>query len=109
MSNDCPNEKCCRESVDAKAFDLAAEVQAQAANELPAYDDNVSETFRRIVAATPDQSSRVEDLKVAFTALERLIKELSVAGRRQSIAITHLETAQMYAVKAVFDEDLGLE
>ena len=70
---------------------------------LPAHDEDVSETFKRITPPTPETAEKVEEIKREFTKLERFLKELTPAGRRQSIATTHLETAQMYFVKAVFD------
>lgn len=72
--------------------------------EVATHDENVSETFKRITPPTPENAEKVETIKREFTKLEKLLKELTPAGRRQSIGMTELETAQMYFVKAVFDK-----
>ena len=71
--------------------------------EMKAVDENVSETFKRITPPTAENAEKVEKIKRAFTTLEALMKELTPQGRRHSIGVTHLETAQMFFVKAVFD------
>jgi hypothetical protein len=71
--------------------------------EVKAVDENVSETFKRIIPPTHKNAEKVETIKREFTKLEALMKELTPQGRRHSIGITHLETAQMFFVKAVFD------
>jgi hypothetical protein len=49
----------------------------------------------------PSGSEHIAAIKEAAVAFELVIRLHSPAGRRQSIALTHLETASMYAVKAV--------
>ncbi|MEL6310984.1 MAG: hypothetical protein AAFQ17_01240 [Pseudomonadota bacterium] len=54
----------------------------------------------------PSGNSGINDLKVKANELAALIEAVCPAGRRRSIALTHLETASMFAVKscAVGDE-----
>jgi len=51
----------------------------------------------------PSGSAQVTDLKQGFTDLELLIMRACPEGRRRAVALTHLETAAMYAVKSVFE------
>jgi hypothetical protein len=46
----------------------------------------------------------VEEIKAAADALAEVINKLP-RSRRQSIALTHVETASMFAVKSVFYND----
>ena len=48
----------------------------------------------------PSGSETVSLVKTQFQALEEILKTNIEPGRRLSIALTHLETAAMYAVKA---------
>ena len=73
--------------------------------ETATHDENVSETFRRITPQTPDQTGSVEAIKRMFTTLEKLVKDLTPeTSYRQSEGMLHLEIAQMFFVKAVFDK-----
>ena len=51
----------------------------------------------------PTQNAQVATLKAGFIELEESIKANCPKGRRQSVALTHLETAAMFAVKSVFE------
>lgn len=51
----------------------------------------------------PSGSAQVDTIKAAFEAIEAVIEMQCPPGRRRSVALTHLETAAMYAVKAVFE------
>lgn len=57
-------------------------------------------------AFNPSGSTAIDAIKSVVAALEETIRENTPEGRRQSLALTHLETAAMYAVKsaAVGDE-----
>ena len=46
----------------------------------------------------------VDELKAAANAYAALVEKLP-PSRRRSIALTHIETASMFAVKAVFYND----
>lgn len=48
----------------------------------------------------PSGSSNIDAIKAAAIEFEKVIKANSPSGRRQSVALTHLETASMWAVKA---------
>lgn len=48
---------------------------------------------------TDNNAALIDQIKIATNDLARLIGKLE-GGRRKSIAITHLETASMFAVKA---------
>jgi len=48
----------------------------------------------------PSGSGDIAAIKTAANAFAAVIEAHSPAGRRQSIALTNLETASMYAVKA---------
>jgi len=48
----------------------------------------------------PSGSSDIDTLKKTFEQVELIVRNHSPAGRRQSLALTHLETAAMFAVKA---------
>ena len=50
----------------------------------------------------PSSSEKVDALKAAALAYEQAILENTPEGRHQSVALTHLETASMWAVKALF-------
>jgi len=54
----------------------------------------------------PSGSDKIAAIKQAALVFEDAIKANTPVGRRQSLAVTHLETAAMYAVKsaAVGDE-----
>lgn len=47
----------------------------------------------------PSGDQRIKAIKEKTNELAALIEEIS-PGRRRSVALTHLETASMYAVKA---------
>lgn len=51
-------------------------------------------------AFNPSGSESIDAIKKAALDFEDVIKAHSPNGRRQSIALTHLETAAMFAVKA---------
>ena len=48
---------------------------------------------------------KITALREAFTAVARLIEETCPASRQRSVAITELETAAMWAIKAVVFND----
>ena len=48
----------------------------------------------------PSGSSNIDAIKSAALEFERVVTENSPAGRRQAIALTHIEAASMFAVKA---------
>ena len=48
----------------------------------------------------PSGSADIAAIKEAALVFEAVIREFSPVTRRQSIALTHLETAVMFAVKA---------
>lgn len=50
---------------------------------------------------TEEEQAQIQKLREAFSALGNIIEELSPNGRGKSIAITHLETAAMWAIKAI--------
>lgn len=52
-------------------------------------------------AVNDEQRAALDMLNASFTTLEATIKNFVPAGRRQSLALTHLETAGMYACKAI--------
>lgn len=51
----------------------------------------------------PSGSGRVKAIKEAVLELEAVFEAKCGDGRRKSLALTHLETAAMYAVKSVFE------
>ena len=51
----------------------------------------------------PSGSEQVDTVKKGFLHLENTIRMNTPSGRRQSLALTHLETAAMYAVKSIFE------
>lgn len=48
----------------------------------------------------PSGSTAIDNIKSASLEFERVVRENTPEGRRQSIAITHIETASMFAVKS---------
>ena len=48
----------------------------------------------------PSGSDQIRAIKEAALAFETAIRENTPSSRRQSVALTHLETAAMWAVKA---------
>lgn len=52
------------------------------------------------VKFNPSGDEGIEKIKEAANALAAVIEAWAPAGRRRAIALTHLETASMYAVKA---------
>ncbi len=48
---------------------------------------------------------KIRQLRVAFAMMDDLIRVLSVVSREQACAITNLETAAMWAIKAVVCND----
>lgn len=53
----------------------------------------------------PSENPVVDGIKSRVEELAKYINENVPAGRRRSIALTNLETASMYAVKANFYQD----
>lgn len=53
----------------------------------------------------PSGSAEIAAIKAKGLELEKVIKDAALPGRRRSIALTHLETALMFAVKAVVEPD----
>lgn len=54
-------------------------------------------------AFNPSGSDAVSAIKAAALEFERVILENAQPGRRRAVALTNLETASMWAVKAVFE------
>ena len=52
----------------------------------------------------PSNNEMVDEIKAAANALAEVVNKLP-ASRRRSIALTHIETASMFAVKSVFYND----
>ena len=52
----------------------------------------------------PSGSELVDELKAAANAYAAVVEKLP-PSRRRSIALTHIETASMFAVKSVFYND----
>ncbi|MEY2873489.1 MAG: hypothetical protein RLZZ373_860 [Pseudomonadota bacterium] len=52
-----------------------------------------------------DGMDRINRLREAFSAVDRAIKETCPDSRQKSVAITELETAAMWAIKAVVFND----
>lgn len=52
----------------------------------------------------PSNNEMVDELKAAANAYAEVVNKLP-PSRRRSIALTHIETASMFAVKAVFYSD----
>lgn len=50
----------------------------------------------------PSKDERVDNLKAAALAYEQAIRDNTPEGRHQSVALTNLETASMWAVKSLF-------
>lgn len=55
--------------------------------------------------ATPESQAKIKALREKFTELEALIRDCSSTSREQSVALTHLETAAMWSVKATVAGD----
>jgi hypothetical protein len=51
----------------------------------------------------PSNSDEIKAIKEAGVALQNVIEASAPNNRRRSIALTHLETALMFAVKAVVE------
>lgn len=70
----------------------------------------IAEVDASLTNQTPDaeQIGRIEDLRDDAKALSRRILRNTRPGREQSLAITKLEEALMWAVKAVVLEDVEL-
>jgi len=56
---------------------------------------------------TPSAESlvKITTIREAFTRLDETIRQLSPVSREQACALTNLETAAMWAVKAVVSND----
>jgi glyceraldehyde-3-phosphate dehydrogenase/erythrose-4-phosphate dehydrogenase len=52
----------------------------------------------------PTGSNSVHAIKSKVLELEQVILDCSPEGRRRSVALTHLEAASMFAVKAIFSD-----
>ena len=52
----------------------------------------------------PSNNELVDEIKAKANELAEVVNKLP-RSRRQSIALTHIETASMFAVKAVFYDD----
>ena len=50
---------------------------------------------------TPDTGDKITTLREAFQALDELVQEFTPPSRERSLALTELETAAMWAIKAV--------
>ena len=56
-----------------------------------------------------DGLTRINQLREAFSETKRLIEEICPKSRQQAVAITELETAAMWAIKAVVFNDPASE
>lgn len=54
---------------------------------------------------SPDGLDRITRLREAFSGVQRVIDETCPLSRQKSIAVTELETAAMWAIKAVVFND----
>lgn len=54
---------------------------------------------------SPDGLTRITKLREVFSAVERAIVDVCPQSRQRSVAITELETAAMWAIKAVVFND----
>lgn len=54
---------------------------------------------------SPDGHARITELREAFSAVDRAIRANAPDSRHKSTAITYLETAAMWAIKAVVFND----
>ena len=59
----------------------------------------------QVTADTPVDSTIVKNIREAVRTLEVVINANCPGGRRKAIALTHLETAAMYAVKSATQGD----
>lgn len=61
---------------------------------------NIKETY---AYHTPDemQVEEIQKLRESFSALDDVLQAVCPESRRKSLALTHLETSLMWAVKAV--------
>ena len=51
----------------------------------------------------PSGNKQVDAIKQAFIDLQEVLEENCPSGRRKSVALTHAETAAMFAVKSVYE------
>jgi hypothetical protein len=75
--------------------------ETQPESELPA--PTIRDEFRQIKPADSHNESKITMIKESFSALLSMIEELCPAGVRRTRCASDLETAQMYAVKSLFD------
>lgn len=54
---------------------------------------------------SPVGLARITTLREAFSDLQRVIEQVCPASRQRAVAITELETAAMWAIKAVVFND----
>lgn len=54
---------------------------------------------------SPEGLNAITDLREAFSDMHKLIELRAPASRERSIALTELETAAMWAIKAVVSND----
>lgn len=54
---------------------------------------------------TPQAIEDIRQIRLAFSELHEKLDKLCVSGREKAVAITHLETAAMWAIKAVVCND----
>jgi hypothetical protein len=58
---------------------------------------------------SPDGLTHITALRLAFSETQRLIEQHCPASRQRSVALTELETAAMWAIKAVVFNDTASE
>lgn len=58
---------------------------------------------------SPDGLDRITRLRVAFSVVKQEIEDACPASRHKSVALTELETAAMWAIKAVVFNDPASE
>jgi len=61
----------------------------------------------RTCSVSQEELSKINDLREAFLKLHELIENLCPKSREQSVVFTHLETAAMWATKAISHNGSG--
>ena len=50
------------------------------------------------------ESDDIAALRLAFAEVEAVVQQICPDGRRKSIALTHIETAALFAVKSAYEK-----
>lgn len=69
-------------------------------------DEEMSRFRPRYRALTPEEVAHHDDLKTAYTAVERLL-DILPSGRYRALAYTALEESCMWAIKELTDNHEG--